>query len=86
VPDVQWLQGLPNLGLDPMTGRRVRLFDPRRQCWSDHFAWGKDPARIVGKTPCGRATAEALQLNNVLSVGVRRAWVSVGWHPPKDLG
>jgi hypothetical protein len=40
---------------------------------------------ILGKTPCGRATIEALQLNNDTAVEVRREWVSVGWHPPKDL-
>ena len=30
----------------------------------------------AGLTPCGRATVIALQLNNVISVMVRREWVS----------
>src|SRR6266849_10817743 len=27
---------------DPMTGRRVRLFNPRRQEWRSHFRWNED--------------------------------------------
>ncbi|HKI38042.1 MAG TPA: HNH endonuclease signature motif containing protein [Gemmataceae bacterium] len=70
---------------DPVTNRRVRLFNPRRQRWSDHFRWGEDGTEVLGKTPCGRATIEALQLNNVIAIAVRAEWVSVGWHPPKDV-
>lgn len=29
-------------GRDPRTGRRTRLFDPRRQRWNDHFHWSND--------------------------------------------
>jgi hypothetical protein len=71
--------------LDPDTGRRVRLFNPRRQRWSEHFAWSEDGTRILGRTPCGRATVLALQLNNIIAVTVRQAWVAAGWHPPRDL-
>jgi hypothetical protein len=69
-------------GLDPETGQRVRLFDPRRQRWAEHFAWSEDGTRILGQTACGRATVLCLQLNNPIAVMVRREWVSVGWHPP----
>lgn len=71
-------------GLDPDTGHRVPLFNPRRQRWSEHFAWSADGTQVLGRTPCGRATVIALQLNNVIAVLVRREWVSVGWHPPPD--
>src|SRR5262245_36411990 len=40
--------------VDPDTGRRVPLFHPRRQRWSDHFRW--EGFTIVGLTPTGRAT------------------------------
>jgi hypothetical protein len=73
-------------GLDPETGRRVTLFDPRRQRWPEHFSWGEDGTRILGKTPCGRATVLALQLNNLIAVMVRREWVAAGWHPPRETG
>jgi hypothetical protein len=32
---------------------------------------------------CGRATVEALRLNNELAVTVRQNWVKADWHPPK---
>lgn len=67
---------------DPLTGRRVALFNPRRQQWSRHFAWSVDGTRIIGRTAAGRSTVVAVQLNNVIAVMVRRQWVSVGWHPP----
>lgn len=69
---------------DPLTGRRVALFNPRRQRWSRHFVWSDDGTRIIGRTASGRATIVALQLNNVIAVLVRRQWVAVGWHPPRD--
>lgn len=69
---------------DPLTGEEVRLFNPRRQEWSEHFAWSDAGDRIVGLTPTGRATVVALHLNRPILVNARRAWVSVGWHPPKD--
>jgi hypothetical protein len=67
---------------DPLTGRRTRLFHPRRQRWSRHFMWSEDGTRIIGRTACGRATVVALQLNHVIAIMVRRAWVAAGWHPP----
>lgn len=69
---------------DPLTGDCIRLFNPRTQCWRDHFAWSPDGTLIVGLTPCGRATAEALRLNNEYVVEARRFWVEAGWHPPAD--
>jgi 5-methylcytosine-specific restriction endonuclease McrA len=32
----------PNIaGLDPVSGQLVPLFNPRRDRWSDHFAWNE---------------------------------------------
>jgi len=70
--------------LDPASGEIMRLFDPRRQAWREHFAWTEAGDRIVGLTPPGRATVAALNLNRPSLVKARQAWVSVGWHPPKD--
>ena len=77
-------KGVQTLALDPVSGRRVKLFNPRRQRWRSHFAWDRDGVRILGMTPCARATILALQLNNALSVMVRRQWVAAGWHPPSE--
>ena len=68
-------------GFDIITGQTVKLFNPRQQKWSDHFLWNESGDQIIGITPCGRVTVIALQLNNVLAVTVRRAWISAGWHP-----
>jgi hypothetical protein len=67
---------------DPNTGDIVRLFDPRRQKWGDHFLWTDDGIRKGGRTPTGRATVVALHLNRPMLVAARQAWVLVGWHPP----
>ncbi|MFN8372091.1 MAG: HNH endonuclease [Anaerolineae bacterium] len=70
--------------LDPITNRLIALFNPRLQNWHEHFTWSDDKTLIIGVTPCGRATIEALQMNHKLAVEVRGHWVHVGWHPPKD--
>lgn len=77
-------KGIQTDALDPESGQRVALFDPRRQRWPDHFRWSEDGATIMGMTPFGRATVVALQLNNVISVMVRRQWITAGWHPPRE--
>ena len=69
---------------DPQSGDRVSLFNPRLQIWAEHFAWSEDGVEILGKTPCGRATIVALQMNNPEIVVARRLWVSAGWWPAQD--
>lgn len=71
-------------GIDPVTGRQVPLFNPRKQIWYEHLTWSGDGTHILGLTACGRATVETLQLNNEYLVNARRRWVMVGWHPPKS--
>ena len=77
-------KGTQTHAVDPLTGRRVRLYNPRKQRWTRHFHWSVDGTQIIGRTASGRATVVALQLNNVIAVMVRRAWVSAGWHPPVE--
>ena len=69
---------------DPQTGEVVPLFNPRTQWWSEHFAWTPKGDQIIGLTPIGRATVEALQLNRQALVKSRRVWVAAGLHPPKE--
>jgi hypothetical protein len=68
--------------IDPQTGQPAAIYNPRNQKWAEHFQWSEDGSMIVGLTPSGRATIEALQLNNPLALIVRLEWVSAGWHPP----
>ncbi len=69
---------------DPRTGEVVPVFNPCAQEWHKHFSWSADGLRIVGQTAIGRATVEALHLNNDWLVGARRIWTSVGLHPPLE--
>lgn len=68
--------------LDPITGHKVTLFHPLQQRWSEHFSWDESKAQVIGLTPCGRATVDALQMNNPIIVRARKRWVVAGWHPP----
>ena len=71
----------PNIaGLDPETGKLTRLFNPRRQKWSAHFAW--DGPILVGKTPIGRTTLFVLNMNHPDRVEVRRLLIVAGLFPP----
>jgi hypothetical protein len=69
---------------EPATGRRVRLFNPRRQRWKEHFRWSEEGIEIIGLTPRGRATVAALHLNRPEVVGARWLWVQAGWWPPEN--
>ncbi len=68
---------------DTEIGEPAPIFDPRRQRWEDHFVWQQGGLIIAGLTPTGRATVEALQMNNAFVVRSRRVWIIWGWHPPK---
>ncbi|WP_026369951.1 HNH endonuclease [Kallotenue papyrolyticum] len=67
---------------DPITGMVVPLFHPRQQRWNDHFVWSEDYTLIIGITPIGRATVEALRLNRPGLVNLRRVLYAMGEHPP----
>jgi hypothetical protein len=68
---------------DPLDGKLVLLYHPRRQKWQDHFAWSEDLLHIVGLTPTGRATVAALQLNRPGVINLRQLLMLVGKHPPE---
>ena len=70
-------QSLP----DPETGNLVPIFHPRRQSWEMHFTWSKDTTRIIGLTPPGRATVQALQMNRPRMIRLRRLWLRMEQHP-----
>jgi hypothetical protein len=71
----------PNLGgIDPKTGKRVWLFNPRKQKWSRHFRW-QGPV-LVGRTAVGRATIAVLAINLPHRVAQRAALITEGVFPP----
>ncbi len=56
----------------------------RAQNWNEHFAWDETQTRIEGLTSIGRATINALDLNDELRVRARALWVKAGYHPPTN--
>lgn len=67
--------------VDPTTGAEAPLFHPKLDHWFEHFAWSEDGARILGLTPTGRATVEALKINRPQMLELRRYWLANGNHP-----
>lgn len=64
----------PNLSsIDPESGEKVDMFDPRKDRWSDHFMVVQ--GEIVGRTPIGRATTRLLNMNDFRRVELRRQWI-----------
>ncbi|HRI72114.1 MAG TPA: HNH endonuclease signature motif containing protein [Polyangium sp.] len=67
----------PNIaGVDPASGRIVRLYHPRKDRWSRHFEWAG--AILQGKTATGRATIVVLGINDPDAVAVREALIDEG--------
>jgi hypothetical protein len=70
--------------VDPVSGDRVPLYNPRRHAWRDNFAWNEDFTEILGRTPIGRATIVRLDLNRTEVMNLRRLLVLADLYPPKD--
>ncbi len=68
--------------IDPVTGKMVPLFHPRKQSWKEHFSWDETLSKVLGLTPTGRATVERLQLNRFGLVNLRLVLVDSKKHPP----
>jgi hypothetical protein len=63
---------------DPRSGRAAPLFRPTQDIWSHHSAWSADGTYIIGQTPTGRATVEALRCNRAAMILLRRYWRATG--------
>ncbi len=69
---------------DTKTEKRISLFNPRKDLWKNHFKWSDDFLQIIGKTPIGKITIDALQLNRIGVVNIRRLMILGNLHPPFD--
>ena len=66
-------------GIDPVTLKTVKLFNPREDVWSEHFEKQIQlPYQILGKTEIGRATITCLDMNSSLQLRARKLWVALG--------
>ncbi|HTN83623.1 MAG TPA: HNH endonuclease signature motif containing protein [Sorangium sp.] len=70
----------PNIaGIDPESGRIVRLYHPRKDRWSKHFRW--DGPLLVGSSAIGRATIAVLAINHPDAVALRASLIEEGVFP-----
>ena len=76
-------KGARQFAMDPGSGVSVPLFNPRRDRWSEHFAW--TDTTILGLTPTGRATSELLKLNRLLILAIRAEEKRFDRHPPPRM-
>lgn len=64
-----WNKG-PNLSaIDPRSNVVTRIYHPRIDLWSEHFAL--DGLEVVGLTDVGRATVRLLRMNTPESIDIR---------------
>jgi len=72
-------KGSRQRAIDPQSGAEARLFNPRMDHWREHFRF--EGAYLVGLSPTGRATVDALQLNRPLILAIRHEESMRGHHP-----
>lgn len=70
------------LATDPVTQQLVSLFHPLQEEWHDHFQWIENGNQLLGLTPSGRATINALRMNRDAIIQLRHYWGILGLHPP----
>lgn len=42
-------------GFDAVSDETVKLFNPRKEVWNEHFGWAKDFTIVIGLTPIGHS-------------------------------
>jgi hypothetical protein len=67
--------------IDSQTGQLARLFNPRRQAWSEHFQLEEE--QIVGQTAEGRATVDLPKFNSAERLLERKELIRAKRYPPK---
>jgi len=65
-------------------GQTIRLFNPRKDRWEEHFRWSEDFLFVIGRTPIARATIHVLRLNRPGLVNLRQILRATGNHPPRS--
>lgn len=67
----------PNLaGMDRESDQVVRLFNPRKDAWNDHFEW--DGPVLMPRSAIGRVTIAVLKINLPYRVAVRNSLIQEG--------
>lgn len=66
---------------DEISQTTASFYNPRKDAWSEHFAWSEDFTEIIGKTAKGRATIKSLKLNRRTVINLRKILILAGEHP-----
>jgi HNH endonuclease len=70
-------------GFDLISQTIVKFYNPRKDIWSEHFAWNEEFTEVIGLTAKGRVTIKTLKLNRPRVINLRRILVLAGEHPQK---
>jgi 5-methylcytosine-specific restriction endonuclease McrA len=57
---------------NPQTGETVRLYNPRKDTWTEHFSLEVASGLIQPQTAIGRVTVKLLRINRLESLPVRQ--------------
>ena len=68
-------------GWDEISQIEIRLFNPRKDLWEDHFQANMDTGEVSGLTAIGRATVARLDLNAATQQQARLLWMRLGLYP-----
>jgi len=72
-------------GGDGRRARSVRLFNPRRDNWSNHFSIDVGSGILVALTDVARAAIRRLKMNDRLQISARLRWIQWGIYPSVAL-
>lgn len=64
---------------DDSTQTDVRLFNPRRDAWEDHFQINEESGEIEALTDIGRGTLQRLRINSPAQLAARKQWLKLGF-------
>ena len=67
---------------DTATNNKIPLYNPRKDIWKENFAWSESTLQIIGITPIGRATINALKINRPNIQNLRKLLYNANEHPP----
>ena len=73
-------KGTDLAGIDKLTKKLIKLFNPRRHKWERHFRW--NGPYLVGRTAIGRVTIAVLDINAADRVLLRQSLIDEGAFPP----
>ena len=71
------------VAIGPETSTDAPIYDPKGNGWQEHVRW--KGVHILGLTPTGRATIEALDMNRPLILSIRYEETLLSRHPPSTI-